>query len=85
MENELKKQTRWARWDGDCRWTLGLSPTCTCGTWLRNNYQICRIEKLKSGTLAVMLRATPKNSALLMSLPKPRGGSRHESNWVMWP
>ena len=86
MKDRLKAQTRWARNDGQGRWTLGLATPAdkAVSQWLMDNYRVEGAEKLASGTLAVYLVATPRAMATLMELPTPTGGSRHESNKAVW-
>lgn len=39
---------------------------------------------LPSGNMAFLVRVPPSLTATFSSLPAPRGGSRHESNYLPW-
>lgn len=88
MRDELKRACRWALHEasGMNLWTLGLTDPINprLMLWLCQCFEVLDCKPLPGGTIALRLRANRQNCALLMELPKPQGGSRHECNYVAW-
>lgn len=53
-------------------------------SWLRQNCQVLSVQALPSNSVAVQVRVSGPLSHVLHTLPKPTGGSRHESNLLLW-
>lgn len=66
----------------DTHFILGLRPPLPFGVapWLRQHCRITAIQGLPSGTIAVRAQVPTSLSVSFRSLPRPRGGSRHEVN-----
>ncbi|MGB3493879.1 MAG: hypothetical protein WBA57_14210 [Elainellaceae cyanobacterium] len=80
-------KAEWALSKGCGRWIIAMKSPIAPQELLAiaNTYHVERVQPLESGNVAFCLRATPKNVAKLMELPKPTGrGSLHECNWISW-
>jgi hypothetical protein len=68
------------------RFAVGLPVPLPLGMadWLRQNCAVLAVQALPSGTVAVQVAVSGSLLARFRALPSVRGGSRHESNLLLW-
>jgi hypothetical protein len=85
---ELRQSVLWCRsCSGSAdRFALGLRPPLPVGAapWLRQSCRILAVQSLPSGTIAIQVWVPDSLSASFRTLPQPKGGSRHESNLLLY-
>jgi hypothetical protein len=68
------------------RFAVGLPAPLPLGVaaWLRENCQVLAVQSLSSSCVAVQVWVPGSLSHVFHTLPQPRGGSRHPSNYLPW-